>query len=227
MAASRHDDADGSDIFWPGYVDATTNLILNLLFLLTILIVAVFMFALELGRSSKAVAEKPKVEATAQAQPLVAEQNSAVLKENETLKREIERLNKLLAAEKTRVAEIPAVKETVFATVSPPEPLLGLNRVLSDDFEVTVRFTDEAVDFSPSEKDRLLNSLLPLAEHGKAHISVAVPFGFSESKRLGFYRAMAVRNLLIELKVPKEKIQVTVAESKGSANASMVRVRPN
>lgn len=227
MAASRHDDADGSDIFWPGYVDATTNLILNLLFLLTILIVAVFMFALELGRSSKLVAEKPKVEATAQTQPLVAEQNSAVLKENETLKREVERLNKLLAAEKTRAAEVPAVKETVFATVSPPEPLHGLKRVLPDDFEVTVRFTDEAVDFSPAEKEQLLNSLLPLAEHGKARISVAVPVGFSESKRLGFYRAMAVRNLLIELKVPKEKIEVAVAESKGSADASMVRVRPN
>ncbi len=42
---------DGSDIFWPGYVDAVTNLVLNLLFLLTIMTVAVFMFALELGRA--------------------------------------------------------------------------------------------------------------------------------------------------------------------------------
>ncbi|MEI8363079.1 MAG: hypothetical protein WCG35_07650, partial [Betaproteobacteria bacterium] len=41
---------DGSDIFWPGYVDAVTNLVLNLLFMLTIMIVAVFMFALELSR---------------------------------------------------------------------------------------------------------------------------------------------------------------------------------
>ena len=47
-----HQPNDGSDIFWPGYVDATTNLILNFLFLLTLLMVAVFMFALELGRST-------------------------------------------------------------------------------------------------------------------------------------------------------------------------------
>ena len=58
---SRHEDNDGSDIFWPGYVDATTNLILNLLFLLTILMVAVFMFALELGRSSPIKPENPSV----------------------------------------------------------------------------------------------------------------------------------------------------------------------
>ncbi|PLX75801.1 MAG: hypothetical protein C0614_10675 [Desulfuromonas sp.] len=227
MAASRHDDADGSDIFWPGYVDATTNLILNLLFLLTILIVAVFMFALELGRSSKLVGEKAKVEATTQAQPLVAEQDTAALKENEALKREVERLSQLLAAEKSRAVEVPAVKETVYATVSPPDPLQGLNRVLPNDFEIIVRFTDEAVDFSQSEKKQLLKSLLPLSEHGEARITVDVPVGFSESKRLGFYRAMAVRNLLIELNVPKEKIEVSVAESKGSADASMVRVRPN
>ena len=51
MAGASSDNDDGSEIFWPGYVDATTNLILNLLFLLTILIVAVVMFALELGRA--------------------------------------------------------------------------------------------------------------------------------------------------------------------------------
>ena len=31
---------DGADIFWPGYVDAIANLVLNLLFMLTIMIVA-------------------------------------------------------------------------------------------------------------------------------------------------------------------------------------------
>lgn len=40
---------DGSDIFWSGYVDAVTNLVLNLLFMLTISILAVFMFDLELS----------------------------------------------------------------------------------------------------------------------------------------------------------------------------------
>ena len=48
MSGDRTSD-DGSDIFWPGYVDAVTNLVLNLLFLLTIMTVAVFMFAMELG----------------------------------------------------------------------------------------------------------------------------------------------------------------------------------
>ena len=65
------DNNDGSDIFWPGYVDATTNLILNLLFLLTILIVAVFMFALEMGRMSKVEVENPPVVATKPAEKVL------------------------------------------------------------------------------------------------------------------------------------------------------------
>ena len=40
---TRYNDNDGTSVFWPGYVDASTTLILNLLFLLIILIVAVFM----------------------------------------------------------------------------------------------------------------------------------------------------------------------------------------
>ena len=56
----RHDDNDASNIFWPGYVDATTNLALNLLFLLTVMITAVFMFALEMGRASMDSSENPQ-----------------------------------------------------------------------------------------------------------------------------------------------------------------------
>jgi hypothetical protein len=43
---------------------------------------------------------------------------------------------------------------------------------------------------------------------------------------MAFYRAMAVRNLLIEMKLPKDRIEVAVREGSSSANASIVRVRP-
>jgi hypothetical protein len=44
---------------------------------------------------------------------------------------------------------------------------------------------------------------------------------------MGFYRAMAVRNLLIEMKMPRDRIDVSVREGKNRANASIVRVRPH
>jgi hypothetical protein len=96
---------------------------------------------------------------------------------------------------------------------------------LAGDFEVIVRFKDEAVSLTPTEHEQLLESLKPIEARGKASVYVEVPAGFSEAKRMGFYRAMAVRNLLIEMEVPQEKIDVAVIEGNNNANASIVRVR--
>lgn len=222
--SSRHNDNDGSDIFWPGYVDATTNLILNLLFLLTILIVAVFMFALELGRMTKAEPSKAPVVASEQVED-AAPKAVDLVGENIALKREIKRLNMLLAQKAAQDVHSAGSAETVDARYNMPKPLKGLDQTLAYESEIVVRFRDEAVAFAPDERQRLLESLKAVAESEKAGIYVEVPVGFSEAKRLGFYRALAVRNLLMEMDLPKENIEVSVVEGKADANASLVRVR--
>lgn len=255
---TRHDDSDGSNIFWPGYVDATTNLILNLLFLLTILIVAVFMFALELGRTSKVKVENPPVVATKPAEEVlskpitdpvkeilkpVSDGHSGAIqqpvpslnedgkvvskttidfaKENVALKREIQRLKKMLAQKVRAGGPVKSAK----ATSVEPKPQSGVDKTVATDLEITVRFKEEAIALTQEEHDRLLETLKPLVESGKASINVEVPTGFSEAKRMGFYRAMAVRNLLIEMKMPKENIDVSVVEGNNNASSSLVRVR--
>jgi hypothetical protein len=287
----RHDDYDGSDIFWPGYVDATTNLILNLLFLLTILMVAVFMFALELGRSSKVEPANPPIASVQQdaevagmatndlsdaismattdlsdaisiatttsleaASVATDDSSKAVsmltvdfsesvsmamtdfseavamavtdsVQEMAALKLEVQRLNALLSQQVSDKNQAGGLAVTVDATSRLSKPKTGLDKTLSTDLEVLVRFKDEAVAFTPEEHDRLLESLKPIVESGKTSIYVEVPTGFSEAKRMGFYRAMSVRNLLIEMKLPQENIDVSVIEGKNNANASVVRVR--
>lgn len=221
--AGRHSDNDGSDIFWPGYVDATTNLILNLLFLLTILIVAVFMFALELGRTSKI---EPGITLTAPSKHekvIDAESTIDYAKENVALKREVQRLQELLEQredqkQQPRLVKNFAVKNKASRTQT------GLNKIIAGDFELKVRFKDDAITFTQQEHDRLIKVLKPILSHEKTGIYVEVPAGFSEAKRLGFYRAMAVRNLLLEMNKPKENIDVAVTEGAENANASVVRV---
>ncbi len=292
---SRHSDNDGSDIFWPGYVDATTNLILNLLFLLTILIVAVFMFALELGRTSPGGTPEIPITSTAPPTEIVPPTTTDPIKEADTLKLEIERLEKLLeqlnateldatgtseattaenialkleierlktlleqltateqvatgASEATTAEnltlklEIQRLKEmlaqlgsqkaqsggpekSVEATSSEPKPQEGLDKAIASDMEVIVHFKDDAIAFTPTEHKELLESLQQIVATGEATIYVEVPTGFSEAKRMGFYRAMAVRNLLIEMELSTEKINVSVVEGPSKANASKVRVR--
>jgi hypothetical protein len=300
--STRHEDNDGSDIFWPGYVDATTNLILNLLFLLTILMVAVFMFALELGRSTpeklvpqvNAIAQETDEataaaagtlnivttatvdlsdaisaattnlkEAVASAEPSTVETATektgsslqvipeatedfnetvakamddfsasvtaamdASVRERIALAQEIERLNILLSDLPSENNQGGGVTDTVEATSALAMPLNGLDKALTSDFEVVVRFMADAIEFMPEEHDQLIESLKPITSGDKAAIYVEVPTGFSEAKRMGFYRAMAVRNLLIEMDLPQENIDVKVVEGSSKAKASIVRVRP-
>jgi ribosomal protein L25 (general stress protein Ctc) len=227
--STRHSDTDGSDIFWPGYVDAVSNLVLSLLFLLTVMTVAVFMFALELGRASQGGAGKELVTATRKDASAVPVATMDPAKENIALKLEIQRLNKLLAQKEPHTV-IPAQAgdqvKTVDVTSVAPKPLNGLDKSLASEAEIIVRFTEEAVAFTPAEHDRLRESLKPVIAAGRTTVYVEVPAGFSEAKRMGYYRAMAVRNLLIEMNMPKERIDVAVREGKSSANASIVRVRP-
>lgn len=227
--SERHSDSDGSDVFWPGYVDAVTNLVLNLLFLLTIMTVAVFMFALELGRASKGGADKQPVASTKHGAEAVPKGATDPVKENIALKREIQRLNMELAQRVSPTVQPVhrgGLTKTVDVTSNVPKPQNGLDKTLATDLEILVRFKDEAVVFTPAEHDRLRESLIPIVAGGRASINVEVPAGFSEAKRMGFYRAMTVRNLLIEMKMPKENINVSVREGKNNTNASLVRVRP-
>lgn len=231
MASERHSDSDGSDIFWPGYVDAVTNLVLNLLFLLTIMTVAVFMFALELGRASQGGSGKNQVATRKKDGTVASKAAPDPVLENIELKREIQRLNLLLAERGTSTvppvhpaqSDVPTGK-TIEVSSGVQKPATGLNKALSGDLDLVVRFKDDAVAFTPAEQERLREALKPIVASGKTNITVDVPSGFSEAKRMGFYRAMAVRNLLIEMKMPKDKIKVAVHERKSNANASVVKV---
>jgi len=219
--SERHDDSDSSNTFWPGYVDATTNLALNLLFLLTVMVTAVFMFALEMGRASMDSSDDPqKQKITVVSREQVDQVEQIVM-----LKLEIQRLNKMLAQKEPQTERPGGLEKTVDATLQEKKPLEGLDRANERDFEIVVHFRDEAIALKPEERDKLLASLQPVVERGQSTVYVEVPAGFTEAKRLGFYRAMAVRNLLIEMKVPKENINVSVVEGKSDANASLVMVR--
>lgn len=219
--SERHDDSDSSNTFWPGYVDATTNLALNLLFLLTIMITAVFMFALEMGRTSVTQSHHH------QAKPgsVVAEKRVDTTEQVVMLKLEVQRLKKLLAQQGAKDIKPGSLKRTIDATRKETKPSEGLEKLAERDVAIVVRFKDEAIALNPQEREEVLESLRPIVARGKPRIQVAVPAGFSEAKRMGFYRAMAVRNLLIEMKVPKESIKVSVVDGKEGANASLVMVR--
>ena len=209
---------DGSDIFWPGYVDAVTNLVLNLLFMLTIMIVAVFMFALQLSRA-KTDNPTPTLEI-----PIVNPVPEIVNKDGEiqALRKELESLKSQALVQN----ELRGAQKVVTAKSALPQPDKDLEKLTASGGGVIVSFVQDAVTLSAPEAQTLRTSLASIAASGSARIVVLVPAGFSEAKRLGFYRAMAVRNQLIEMKVAADKIEVSIREGKSGADNAKVLVSP-
>ena len=202
---------DGSEVFWPGYVDAVTNLVLNLLFMLTIMIVAVFMFALELSRHK----DQPVVVDSPPPVKSQAEEIAALQKQIELLKQQAVAKTEPKNNQKVITANTPLAK-----------PEKELRELTPSGGGVIVNFVKDAVVLSASEAQTLRAALGPLVASGGARVEVLVPTGFSEAKRIGFYRVMAVRNQLIGLGVPADKIDVQIRDGAGSSENSRVMVSP-
>lgn len=221
--------SDGSDIFWPGYVDAVTNLVLNLLFMLTVMIVAVFMFALELSRH-KDDQQTPIVTVPTTDQKLAtnidenAEKNLKAKDEKiEELEQQIENLRKQVLIKNNQ----PSAQKVVTAK-TPIKPVdKGLKESPVSGGGVIIHFVQDAVTLTELEQQNVRAALEQIANKEVAKIVVDVPSGFSEAKRLGYYRVLAVRNELIGLGMSPEKIDVTVREGEINSDNSIVRVSGN
>jgi len=230
MSIESSDNGDSADIFWPGYVDAVTNLVLNLLFVLTIMIVAVFMFTMELSRVRE---HKPSmVPVTTQKDEDKKQREAAPELLTEMLKSkdaEIEELQKQLLSLKKQVQlrnELRPPQKV--ATVKTPlaQPEKQLDQPSPSGGGVIVNFMLDAVTISASEAQTVRGILAPVVAAGSVRVEVTAPAGFSEAKRLAFYRAMAVRNMLIELNLPPDKIEVSVREGAVNADNTKVLVTP-
>lgn len=262
-------DDTSADTFWPGYVDAVTNLVLNLLFVVLIMTVAVFVLALEMGRQQIAppVAAPEVTPVPQEAPPATSEALQAEigrlkgqltsLQMKEAQVRALE--NKLQALEKESkqksgtasqrekdaqknatdgqrnapsadgsggITEAPTT--VIPATSTPRIPERSLEKVApgASGGGILVKFADDAIALTREETDELRRALTPIVSSGAAKIEVVVPAGFSEAKRLAFYRAMAVRNQLIELKMPAKNIDIAVREGSNGSDSSRVMVSP-
>ena len=257
-----------ADTFWPGYVDAVTNLVLNLLFVVLIMTVAVFVLALEMGRQQVVKATTVTTDNSTPPAPPARVADRATEREQAT--QELESLRSQIAALKTKEAQLQSmetklkalardastqatqspktspdqedrqttssdnrggsseVTTIVSATSTPRIPEKSLDKLVPTGAggSILVKFADDAIALTREETAQLRSALSSVLSSGGAKVEVVVPTGFSEAKRLGFYRVMAVRNQLIELKVPSKNIEVSVREGSLGSDSSRVMVSP-
>jgi hypothetical protein len=233
MSATAHSD-DTSDIFWPGYVDAVTNLAINLLFVIAVMSIVVLAAILQISELSK----KKTVEGetpTNNSAPASPDFTLAQLEE----KLQIAQVNlqstqaKLVETEKKlKQKDASETRESRTETVSVAAPKqttnADANGVQAIGGGVIVNFSTDAVTMASNEVSDLIAKLNTFGSVKTSHWQVTVisPKGFSAALRLSYYRANAVRNALIENGTPGNAIEIKIMEStQAGANNAKVLVR--
>jgi type III secretory pathway component EscV len=246
--AGHSESNDGGDLFWPGYVDAVTNLAINLLFVIAVMSIVVIGITLQIAQMTKKKAieeaqsqqtassasstqEKQKGEAAKDANastkdPVVSQLQQTISE----YQKKLEQTQKQLQDAQAKLSSSDSVPiQTVQASQNKPTEPKQPNKVQAmSQPAVMIVFSPDVVTMAPSEVADLMAKLKKISplNTGRWEISVISPKGFSEAVRLAFYRANAARNALLENGVASQAIDIKINESaQAGADNSKVLVK--
>lgn len=212
--------SDSSDTFWPGYVDAISTLVLNLLFVVCIFAIAVFVLGVEASKKQTAAAaaaadvaktqegQSLQVAAVAvERTPKSSAEKAIVEKPQEEQGRQVE----MAVAE--RAPEAKTVERVVVAK--------GGGAECSG---ISVRFQDDGFALSPEDRQEFAKNAKGLARSNCREIQV---IGYADvarslAKRVAFMRIMSVREALIESGVEPSIIEVKIVDANGEAGGDRI-----
>jgi outer membrane protein OmpA-like peptidoglycan-associated protein len=222
-------------------VDAISNLAINLLFVIAVMCIVILSFVLEettKGKPQPGDAPVVSQSASNQASKDATAAMQQLQKENAKLKQELQSLQQASAAassgasgspQRSNVVNNTPKTETVNARQEVMKDEKGQSSMNTVGAGLIVNFDPKVVTLSPEEgKDVItrLDAFGPV-KTTRWQITVISPKGFSESARLAYYRAVAVRNVLIQNGVPGDQINMRVVESaQAGADSARVTVNP-
>ncbi len=253
MSVSSNSD-DASDIFWPGYVDAVTNLAINLLFVIAVMSIVVLAATLQIAELSKrkATLGPTAAETTPAGTPefTLAELQDDLRVAQANLKstqaRLVESQQKIKQSEATQIpaatpspsssstsASASPIARTETVAVAASKTPASTEAVSLQDVSggLVVNFAKDAITLTSAESSEIVTKLATFGNlrTNRWLITVISPKGFSETLRLSYYRANTVRNVLIENGVVGGAIDLKIQESTqaGANNAKvLVKLQP-
>ena len=179
----RRPKAPAEASFWPGYVDALTNVVLNLLFLISILAAGVF----SLGMESAHQVERQVLSTPESAEPKLP----LVITPDDLVTR-------------IRILDVSEPASTENARVD-----LRGSRNIAGRREITLSFGVEAVRIGEIDRQNLLPQLGSLMGQNTTGILVWAATDLKDpiQRRATYLRIMAARDLLIASGQPSERIE--------------------
>lgn len=198
---------DTAQIFWPGYVDAISNLVLNLLFLVMILCLAVFVMSQTANQKSKdgAVSEVLKEKQHEEALPELGNRMSSGGKTDQVQKQA------LIEVKPSPQGTVPGAVRVQGAVLSEQGAFLE------------VRFLDDALDFPEAAQQALRQQLQPFFQEGftQWELVVTTDTAFASARRSAMLRVLRVRDAF-EKVAPQGALSNTRIDSGASVEAANV-----
>ncbi len=182
--------------FWPGFVDALSNLVLTLVFVMVIFVLAMFYLSSKVSQS--------KMEALC----------PATKAELEQVKKDLQEARKALDIALAQAGQVKV--HTDVADKKSPQPVKEKISALASNqgSSIIIRFPAGVVELDSDAEQVLDKAIAPFTGSGKrvkaTLNAMPGPETFSEGKRLSFFRAVAIRNYLISKGVAKADIDSKV-----------------
>lgn len=168
--------------FWPGFVDALSNLVLTLVFVMVIFVLALFYLSSKVSQSKM--------------ETLCPDAKAELSKVKKELDETHKALQAALAQVKNQPTDVVNVKK-----VEVKKKNVVSTQTSSSGSSIVTRFSLGAAVLDDGAKEDLDKALAPFLAAGqpiKANLSaVPGPETYSEGKRLSYFRNIAIRNYLI------------------------------
>jgi septal ring factor EnvC (AmiA/AmiB activator) len=181
--------------YWPGFVDAMSNVVLTLVFVLVI-----FVFALAITSS------KVEQKLNAVAKEVVGKklESKISLEKAAELEKQLEQANleiKKLRASAAQSQKVESGKKIQVETAEAPQGSVGPVQIKRSDNSIVINFPEFVTEMDAKSVEELESVLAPIVSQGvKYKLLVRSSLGhevYSVAQRLAYYRAMNVRNYLL------------------------------
>jgi hypothetical protein len=192
--------------YWPGFVDALSNMVLAMIFVVLVLALAMGTYA---TLAAEEIAKRLQAEAAAAA-ALNGGGGSSAGEAGRAVPAAVPQ-----AAVEPPPSELDKETRVRVARATPPTVGVG-SQVRKVRNVLVIEFEKQAVMLDDRSRAELVGALKQAPEivrSGYADIVAAGPAAqLTESRQTSFYRAMTVRNQLIELGMSPDRINVLVAD---------------
>lgn len=181
----------GANAYWPGFVDALTNVVIAMIFVIVVLAISLSFAAQMMGKKlAEKLIEEHKAK-TAQAPPAATPPPAQLQVAPSTL------------VKTTRIA----VVGNEVAASAPAAALRQVRNTLQLDYAAT------AITLDAAAADRFKAAVVALGSLGQRRVEVVAggpAMAIGDNQRAAYLRVMALRNQLLELGIAPDRIDVRI-----------------